>query len=134
MPSIDLLLLDSTTILNSNNIPTGKPISLVYFSPDCEHCQEETKGILENIKKLKDVQFYFVTIDSFDRMKVFNKYFKLKNYPNITVGKDINFSMLRNFEIPTTPFTLLYDKHKNLRVMIKGIIPTNQLIDQINKL
>src|SRR5579859_4295090 len=83
-PSFDILLTDSVTRLNTATIKEGDPIVLLYFSPDCEHCQKETESILRHMPAMKEVRFYFVTNDPFDRLKVFQGYYKLDRYPNIT--------------------------------------------------
>jgi len=134
MPPFDLLLPDSTTILNSNQIPIGKPIMLFYFSPDCEHCQQETEILLKNISSLKDVRMYFITDDPFDRMKVFNEYYRLVNYSNIIIGRDYNFGIYRYFKMPITPFIVLYNTNKESRVLLKGPFPASRIIEEVHKL
>ncbi|HMH21383.1 MAG TPA: thioredoxin-like domain-containing protein [Puia sp.] len=134
LPSFNLLLVDSTTVLNTSTIPDGKTISLLFFSPDCEHCQEETESIIKNMNSLKNVQFYFVTIDPFDRLKIFNQYYQLSQYTNIILGRDYTFSFPKYFDIKTTPFLAIYNKHKQLKVVLKGAFKVGRIIEEINKL
>ncbi len=134
MPSFNLLLSDSVSTLNTNNIPTGKTSILVLFSPDCEHCQKETSDILLKMDSLKEVSFYFITIDPMDRMRVFNAYYHLKKYPNITVAQDYSYSTLKYFTGVAPPSSFIYDKYKRLRGVFKGATSASQLIDFINKM
>src|SRR5258708_38332898 len=72
LPKFDLLLSDSTSWLNTSSIQTGKPIVLFYFSPYCPYCMAQTKVIIDNIDKLKNVQIYMVTNYPFGAMKSFS--------------------------------------------------------------
>lgn len=134
IPSFDLLLQDSVTHFNTNQIPDGKPTAILYFSPDCEHCQEETDSLLHNIEYLRHVQFYFVTNDPIERLKVFNHYYKMYNYPNITLGQDYRFFFISHFKPDGPPYLLIYDKYKRLRAIFKGATSASQIVKFINTL
>jgi hypothetical protein len=92
------------------------------------------EAILKNINSFKNVRIYLITEDPLDRMKVFYTHYKLASFDNITVGQDYNFDMLKHFEIPTTPFIVLYDQHRKAKAIIKGPIAIERIIDQISKL
>jgi thiol-disulfide isomerase/thioredoxin len=134
MPTFNLLLSDSTTVINSDNFPKGQPTVLIFFSPDCEHCQQETEALLKQIDGVKDTRFYFVTIDSIAQMKVFKDYYKLSQYPNITVGKDYSYSFLRFYRIKHTPTIIIYDKSKHQKMYFDGMYPIDTIIQAIKKL
>ena len=38
LPSFKMTLSDNQ-IFNSSELPKGKPLVLIYFDPDCDHCQ-----------------------------------------------------------------------------------------------
>jgi thiol-disulfide isomerase/thioredoxin len=132
LPSFNLLLLDSTTHLNTNQIPSGKLTILLYFSPDCDHCQRETDSILHNMKSFERVQFYFVTNDPMDRMRVFNQYYKIYNYKNITLGQDYNFYFITHFKTNGPPYMVIYDQDKKERATFIGQADINKVIEFIN--
>jgi thioredoxin-related protein len=134
LPSFNLLLIDSTTIFNSSQIPEGRPFVLMYFSPDCEHCQEETASILKNIASFKKTKFFFITNDSFDRLKVYNQYYKIKNYPNVILGRDFHYDFFRHFKPRATPYILIYDKAKRLRTVFSGKPEIKTLLENITEL
>ena len=37
------------TLFKAQDLPIGKPIIIVYFSPDCEECQKFTQELLNRI-------------------------------------------------------------------------------------
>src|SRR5438034_207081 len=61
MPAIQILLQDSTTIFNTYSIPKGTPTVLVFFSPDCEHCQKMIGEIVEKMDSMRQANFIFLT-------------------------------------------------------------------------
>src|SRR5215471_21382701 len=115
IPEFDLQLINNGSHFNTSKIPAGKPIVFVFFSTDCEHCQEETSSILNSMDKFQHTQFYFISIDPIEKIKIFNKYYRLFNYPNILVARDYKYAMPGYYKISSTPFIALYDEKKQLK-------------------
>ncbi len=133
IPSFNLLLTDSVTQFNTSQIPNDKPIAFVFFSPDCEHCQQETSDILKHMDSLKDVRFYFVSVDQIERLKVFRAYYQLHRYPNITVGRDYTFTFPIHFQVTRPPCLILFDRHKKEKAVFTGETTASKLIEVMNK-
>jgi len=133
-PSFDILLSDSTTHINTGLIEKGRPTVLLYFSPDCEHCQKETEDIIKHMDLLKMARFYFVTCDPFDRLKAFIGHYRLDKYNNITIGRDEQFYLVRHFKGIAPPYLMLYDKEKKQRASYQGNIVIDTLISLVNNL
>src|ERR1044072_5869450 len=88
IPQFKILLMDSTTWFTKAGLSSKKPTWIIYFSPDCGHCQIETEEIISNIKSLQNVQILLVTSRPFEDVKAFYDHYLLKRFPNITVGID----------------------------------------------
>ncbi|SEW43056.1 peroxiredoxin family protein [Chitinophaga arvensicola] len=129
MPVFDLLLPDST-LLNTGGIPSGKITVLAFFSPTCEHCQDETIDLIKHMEAVRDIQFYFVSIDSLSRIREFTSFYQLSKYKNITIGRDYTFSFPRLSGLHNIPSSQIYDRHKRLRVVINGGFTVNTLLDK----
>lgn len=127
LPSFNLLLPDSSTYLNTTDIPAGKPLIFVGFSPVCVHCQTETRAIIKNIDRFKDARIYFVTTYPFTDMKVYYQYFKLAAYPNITMGADTKDYFFPYFKAHSIPYFAIYDSKKRLKQAIVGEYDINAL-------
>jgi len=134
IPAFDLLLSDSTTLFHTADIPEGRPIVMLFFSPTCGHCQEETASLLKKMDSLKHVNFYFLTIDPMEDMRLFNKVYRLDRYTNITIGRDYKFFFPVHFKSVTPPYSLIYDGDKRLRGAITGQADASKFIAIINKL
>lgn len=129
LPSFKLLLTDSTTVVNTKDIHTGKPIILMYFSPDCEHCQEQTKNILKNMSELKDTQIFLLSPASLSEIKAFYSSFHLASYKNIFVGRDFEYAFYPLYKSPNFPCTAIYDSKKKLVKLFKTEIDISQIIE-----
>jgi thiol-disulfide isomerase/thioredoxin len=120
LPSFNLLLVDSVTKLNTAEIPEGRPFIVIDFSPWCTHCQAETRNIIAHMQQLKNTRIYYVTTFPYDQMAAFYRYFKLKQYPNITMGRDTANILFPYFKGTGVPYTLVFDPKKRLRQVING--------------
>jgi len=123
----NLLLTDSITLIHSSDIPGGKPIILFYFNPHCPYCKAQTKEIIEDMDKLKDIHFYFMSNFPLREIKNFYKEYELAKYPNITIGLDKSNMVADYFEIAAVPFIAIYGKNKTLNKSFIGKIYSSQL-------
>jgi thiol-disulfide isomerase/thioredoxin len=127
IPEFSLLLTDSTTWLNSRNIPTGKPIVLLYYSPYCPFCKALTQEIIEEMDELKNIQFYFISSFPMSTLKAYSKAYQLAKYPNIITGVDTSSVLHDYFDAPGIPYLAIYDKDKKLSQSFLGKISGNQI-------
>jgi hypothetical protein len=132
LPSVELLLLDSLTHVNTGDVKEGKPVALLYFSPDCEHCQNETRSILDHMDSLREVKFYFITNDSLDKLRIFRSIFRLDKYSNITLGWDNQFLFPRQFKGAYPPYLALYDRQLKQVGVFNGEVEASKIIALIN--
>lgn len=118
LPAFDMQLYDSVSHLNSTNIPTGKPLIVIGFSPFCKHCQAETADIIKNIDKFKDARICFTTGYPLIEMQRYYRYYHIKQYPNIIMGRDSTNTFLKFFKADAIPYTAIYDSEKRLKRVI----------------
>ncbi|WP_431213585.1 TlpA family protein disulfide reductase [Puia sp. P3] len=120
LPAFEVLLPDSTTKLNTAEIPTGSPFVVIGFSPWCTHCQAEARDIVKNIAEWKGTQIYFVTPYPFKDMKGFYTYFKMDKCANITMGRDLTNAFFKYFDSKAIPYTTVFDSKKRLKQVFIG--------------
>jgi len=129
LPAFNILLMDSVTILNTYNIPDGKPIGLFFFDPECSHCQKEVKQLLKSMDSIKEIQFYMITpVHSATALRKFYEDYHLGDYKNIVaVGRDYEFFFGSFFGVKYVPDLALYDSHKKLLKLFEGAMPVREL-------
>lgn len=127
LPTFDVLLSDSTTYLNTRNIPDDRPFVFFYFGPYCPYSRAQMEEIIEDIDKLKDIRFYLLTNAPYRQMKDFYDHYNLGKYPNITVGRDFTGFFLKYFEVEGVPYLAVYGKDRRLRNAFKGEVYGKQI-------
>ncbi|MDP1844715.1 MAG: hypothetical protein Q8K64_14965 [Sediminibacterium sp.] len=111
MPDFKILLTDSTWFKKAN-LPTTEYTAIIYFSPECGHCQHEAKEIVKNIDSLKQVFFVWASYRDLNDIKTFYYHYKLNEHPNNIVGRDPQYFIPAFFQAKYTPFVALYDQNK----------------------
>jgi len=133
-PNFSFRLSDSTTIINTKAIPTDKPIILISFESDCRDCQQTTDSLLQQISALKDVRFYFLSMESMDKVRQFRDYYQLNKFPNIIIGQDDQRIAAKYYKVRGTPFIALYNSDKQLAGIYQGKPQVQELIASIKQL
>ncbi|HKZ67210.1 MAG TPA: hypothetical protein VJ111_12670 [Chitinophagaceae bacterium] len=122
-------------LFNAARLPYGKPIMLIYFSPDCEHCMVVMKEWFKKADAFKKASVVMITFLPIDKVVTFEKDFKTDQYPNIIVGTEgLSFFVRNYYQIADMPFVALYDKNGNLITSHQKNIPLNDLADNLKKL
>ncbi|MCF3111753.1 thioredoxin family protein [Niabella sp. CC-SYL272] len=114
LPAVRLLSADSTGWELKAKLQKNKPVMLMVFSPECDHCKHETEELIKNMNKFKDIQIIMATPLPLKEMAAFAAHYKLQQYPNILVGKDYAFALPAYYGIKNLPFHAFYTSNKQL--------------------
>lgn len=111
MPPYRILTTDSNWATPANL--KHRRTVLIYFSPDCPHCQHLTMEMREKMKQFGDAQIVMITwSNNYDirAIKSFVKEFNLKKYPNIIVGTEgYSYVIQKYYKIETTPYIAIFN-------------------------
>ena len=120
IPAFTVLKLDST-YTNDRVIPKNKPVIIVYFSPECGHCQLTAQEFSEKMKNMRKYFFVWVSYYPLPEIKEFAKKFSLQQFNNIIIGRDPNYLIPSYYRVKFTPFIAVYNKdHHLLQTYEKG--------------
>jgi len=131
-----------SAILTPAALKKNKPVMLIYFEPSCTHCEHlmtELKPYMSQLKKIQVVMItYTKTQYPFLRLiKDFNKKYNLSKYPNFTVGTEFtakqDYPVMRYYQIATTPFTVVYDKHGKVVKSFPSVPEVKDLLSTVKK-
>ncbi len=120
--------------LNTTKLPNTKPVILIYFSPDCDHCTTLLNSMFSQIHKFKTATILLVSFRPINEITEFEKKYKTANYKNIIVGMEQPVFFLKNlYQLESTPFTALFNKKGNLIYSYKKETQVNDLLMRLNK-
>ncbi len=102
-------------VFKAQYLPMGKPIIIIYFDPDCDHCKNTTKELLAKSDQFKKASIAMVTFLPVDKVIEFEKKYELKKFKNIYVGTEGNAFFLKNYyRLITMPYIALYTKNGDI--------------------
>jgi thioredoxin-related protein len=130
IPPLKLMPIGSTTIFTKDQLKKNRPVLIMLFSPDCEHCQHETEELIKNIDHFKKIQIVMATMMPFDKMTAFYDRYDLKRFDNIVVGQDIYYLLPSFFKVRNLPYMAMYDKKGKLLSTFEG----NMSMDKLEKI
>jgi len=128
IPPFTLIKVDSTE-MTRNDIHKNRQTMIMYFSPECSHCQHQTEDMLAEMDKLKNTEIVMVTYEKFEDMTAFYEKYQIAKYPNIKMGRDTKFFFVPFYRMQNLPYMALYDKKGNLITTFEG----NHKIDKLAK-
>jgi thioredoxin-related protein len=129
VPPLKLLLTDSSTVFTDKDLKKGRPLLLILFSPDCDHCKKETGELIEKIDSFKNIQIVMATFMTVDKIRPFYENYKLDRFSNIIVGYDMQHMLTTYYRISYTPFLAFYDKKGNLIDGFQGALPLSKVLE-----
>lgn len=122
-------------IFSAKDLSKDKPVIIIYFAPDCEHCQALMNEILTKIQNFKKAQVVMVTFKPVNEVIDFEKHYQTAKYPNIKVGIEIPIFFFKNFyNLQNTPFTALFSKQGKLIISYQKETPVDDLIKHLKSL
>lgn len=130
------MMQSNNKVFRAEDLPIGKPILIVYFSPDCEDCHAFLEAMLDRMNDFKNVSIAMVTYMTGDIVSKYIVKNGLNMYSNIYVGTEGNTLFLKNYyNIITFPYVVLYDKNGNFIAKYNTRkIDVEDLVGRIRKL
>ena len=129
------MTLSNNKILNAADLPKGKPLVLIYFDPDCDHCQKLMTELFKKINSFKKVEMVLITFKSVTEVAAFEKKYTTSKYANMKVGTEGTLFYLKNYyKLVKMPFTALYDSKGNYSYSYRDETPMDDLIKRLQGL
>ena len=133
MPQFKITQADGK-IFKASDLKSGKPTVLIYFSPECDHCQVFMKEFFKKPEGFSKANILMVTYLPVNRVVSFVKEYPVGKYPNITVGTEgMGFLIRDHLGIQNMPFAAVYDKKNKLMNRYERDIPINEILAKVNK-
>ncbi|MEO6546417.1 MAG: TlpA disulfide reductase family protein [Ferruginibacter sp.] len=131
IPAFKINIVPDSMIFTNENLKKNTPFVLMFFSPDCEHCQKETKELLAYKEELKGIQLLMVSTASYKDIKDFYQTYGLSAMPNVKLGQDVNLKLGLIYKIRTFPSIYVYDNSGSLAKAFVGNIGIPAILDAV---
>lgn len=103
-------------LFRANQLPIGKPIIIIYFSPECEDCQQLTKELINDKDKFEKASVVMITYLSKEKVLQFVLEYKLYKYSNFYIGTEEDTYFVGSYyNVGHLPFIALYNKNGDLK-------------------
>ncbi len=128
VPPFQLVRLDSASSFTKDDLPKNQQLLIMFFNPDCDHCQHQTQDLVKDIASFKNVQIVMASYEPLAEIKAFYEKYQLANHPNIHIGRDTKFLLPPFYRIPNLPYLALYDQKGDLIRTFAGNVKTARLL------
>lgn len=130
VPPFQLLKSDSGS-LTKNALKKNQPVILMYFSPECDHCQHQVEDMLARMSDLKRIQIVLATNRSLAELAGFEEKYKLKTFKNVYTGRDTKYFLQPFYKIRNLPYLALYDKKGKLITTFEGNVTIDKILQEL---
>lgn len=113
IPAFSIQLTDSSNF-SKKDLPKNSPVVIIYFNPECGHCQQEATELSKNMDKFKKVFFVMAAYADLEKIKEFGELHGLDKFSNVKLGRETKYFLPVFYQVKTTPFSAVYDKKGKL--------------------
>ena len=127
--------LSNGKLFHASSLPQGKPIIVIYFSPECDHCHVLMKEWFKQAGNFKKASVAMITFLPLSSVALFEKEYNTRQHSNIFTGTEGTAFFVRNYyKVLDLPFVALHDKNGNLITTYSKDIPLNALAAKLRQL
>lgn len=110
-----------------------KPTVIIYFHPECEHCQYEASEIGKQAEQFEKANMILITPDdSTKRVEDFANKYHLSGVDNLVVLLDRKNNFKNHFGTAVIPSIFIYGVDKKLLKMYKGETKIEAIIGSLH--
>ena len=101
---------------------------LIFFSPDCDHCQREAEAIQLQLNAFKNYTLYFIAAGLPEDIKLFAQKYHLAGYPNVLFARVEIPDVIRVIGPMSTPSFFIYSREKRLVKKFDGETKVEEIV------
>jgi peroxiredoxin len=125
LPSF-MMTLTTGQQLMSNTLPGN--LILIFYNPECDHCQREAEAIRKEIEQFRDHSIYFIAASPIETISQFARDYDLTGYSNVVFAKAEIPDVIREMGSIGTPALFIYSKDKQLIKKFDGETKVEEII------
>ena len=129
------MTLSNGQYFNAARMPKGKPVLLIYFDPECEHCHTLMNSYFNQPALFENAEVVMVTFKPLSELQAFVQSYQVHKYPNIKVGTEgKTYYLSIYYRMQSMPFVALYNKNGKLIASYQKDVPFEALRKKLKQL
>lgn len=96
------------------------PTVMVFFNPDCEHCQYEAEELSKHPDLLRNARVWLLSTEPQSALRAFAHRYRLDSLPNVVVARIEPRVAFDSLGFRGVPHLLVYDPDGQLKKEFKG--------------
>lgn len=125
-PSFSMITINDS-VFESIRILKG-PILLIFFHPECEHCQYEIADLFKHWDFINDSQVILISNAEKRVQEDFFKKLKLNEYHNLSILIDKEYKFKDFFGTESVPTTFIYNRNLKLLKYFLGEVKMESVL------
>lgn len=125
MPPIGLITA-SREVLSGKDLPPRS--ILIFFQPDCDHCQREAESIAANLPAFEGYTLYFISPADFNEIEPFASDYGLASRTNVHFVRTTTDAILKSVGRISAPSMFIYSSEKKLVKHLDGETPIEEIL------
>jgi thiol-disulfide isomerase/thioredoxin len=109
---------------------TGRPVVIIYFEPDCDHCQRQASEVSRHADEFGRTQVFWLSKDSLPALRGFAQQYGLLRFPAMRVAQ-IRPAVAVTMHFFSVPDLRVYNADKQLVCRYKGETSAAALLKQL---
>ncbi len=123
LPQFSIQLTDGKTF-RTTDLEKNKPVMIIYFDPECDHCHAFLEKLLPNLALFSKDQILLVTYVPVKELKNYVDHSALAKYPQLKIGTEgSNYAVRYFYDVVQFPYVALHDASGNLIVTYESEVP-----------
>ncbi|MEO6720690.1 MAG: TlpA disulfide reductase family protein [Ferruginibacter sp.] len=131
IPAFRINTAPDSSFYGNEQLKKNAPFMIMFFSPDCDHCQKQTKELLAYKNELKNIQIIMVSALPYNDSKNFYNEYGLASMPNVKLGTDPSYKLRQIYRLQPMPAMYVYDKNGTLAKAFVGNISVPSILDAV---
>ncbi len=124
IPAFDIVQSDGKH-LKATDLQQGKPVMIVYFDPDCDHCVLFINDLKKQAAKFENCEVVLVTYVPLKRLKTYVSESGLAKYPGFKAGTEgTKFTVRFHYDVIQFPYLALHDSSGKLFATFESDVPS----------
>ena len=116
LPALDLTATDGTSF----ELVSGRPVVIIYFNSQCDHCQRQLNAMRENMNLFSSATIVFMSSQSLDELGRIAAVLDFYVFPNVRFVKSKPEQLAEKFGLMSLPQIFVYSEEGNLKKVFSG--------------